>query len=104
MLAPSEGPAAKIAPTPTVMQTPAAPNDGSSHASGTASPTGDDPHSHVDKRRAHNAVERRYRNSINDRITELRSNLPVNWITGPKAKVRTCLCVACGTIFLGVCT
>ena len=81
----TDGPAAKVAPASQ------APKEASPSASGTTSPTGNGQSTHVEKRRAHNAVERRYRNSINDRITELRSNLPLNWITGPKAKVRLVL-------------
>lgn len=56
------------------------PSAGSKQASGAA----DAP---VDKRKAHNAVERRYRNSINDKIIELRDQLPTEWVEGPKAKV-----------------
>ena len=41
-----------------------------------------------DKKKAHNAVERRYRNSINDRITQLRQLLPPSWTSGPKVRVR----------------
>eukprot|EP00730_Choanoeca_flexa_P019374 TRINITY_DN9458_c0_g1_i2.p1 TRINITY_DN9458_c0_g1~~TRINITY_DN9458_c0_g1_i2.p1 ORF type:complete len:1116 (+),score=260.92 TRINITY_DN9458_c0_g1_i2:98-3349(+) len=38
------------------------------------------------KRNAHNAVERRYRDSINDRIADLKAILPTSWTTGPKQK------------------
>lgn len=99
----TDGPATKVAPRTTAAATatnaatantsipdgtPLEPSAGGH--SGTASPSVEsqgDGRTYVEKRRAHNAVERRYRNSINDRITELRSNLPLNWITGPKAKV-----------------
>lgn len=48
-----------------------------------------------DKRKAHNAVERRYRNSINDKIVEMRDVLPVDWLQGPKIKVRLRVIACC---------
>jgi hypothetical protein len=42
-----------------------------------------------EKRTAHNAIEKKYRNSINDQIMALKNLLPANGMSGQKAKVES---------------